>query len=126
MKFGSWVQVEVNIEDLSKGIHKTGQYLIRFLLNLLLKENHPIKNREMEMHIHYIDTVNDTVKLKNDTVNDTVFDLIKKNNHITAVEISEKLKISLSTSKRRIKTLKEQGKIKRIGSDKTGYWKVIE
>jgi predicted HTH transcriptional regulator len=36
------------------------------------------------------------------------------------------LKISLSTSKRRIKTLKEQGKIKRIGSDKTGYWKVIE
>jgi ATP-dependent DNA helicase RecG len=52
--------------------------------------------------------------------------LIKKNNHITAVEISEKLKISLSTSKRRIKALKEQGKIKRIGSDKTGYWKAIE
>jgi predicted HTH transcriptional regulator len=52
--------------------------------------------------------------------------LIKKNSHITAVEISKKLKISLSTSKRRIKALKEQGKIKRIGSDKTGYWKVIE
>ena len=67
------------------------------------------------MHIHYIDTVNDTV-----------FDLIKKNSHITAVEISEKLKISLSTSIRRIKALKEQGKIKRIGSDKTGYWKAIE
>jgi len=116
--------VRANYEDLSKGIHKTEQYLIRFLLNLLLKENHPLKNREM--HIHYIDTVNDTVKLKNDTVNDTVFDLIKKNNHITAVEISEKLKISLSTSKRRIKALKEQGKIKRIGSDKTGYWKAIE
>ncbi len=116
--------VRANYEDLSKGIHKTEQYLIRFLLNLLLKENHPLKNREM--HIHYIDTVNDTVKLKNDTVNDTIFDLIKKNNHITAVEISEKLKISLSTSKRRIKALKEQGKIKRIGSDKTGDWKAIE
>ena len=116
--------VRANYEDLSKGIHKTEKYLIRFLLNLLLKENHLLKNREM--HVHYLDTANDTVKSKNEPVNDTVFDLIKQNNNITATEISDRLKISLSTSKRRIKALKEQGEIKRIGSDKTGYWKVVE
>ena len=70
--------------------------------------------------------LNDTVKLKIDTVNDTVFDLIKQNNRITATEISERLKISLSTAKRKIKELKEQEKIERSGSDKTGYWKIIE
>lgn len=116
--------VRANYEDLSKGIHKTEKYLICFLLNLLMKENHLLRNREM--HIHYIDTANDTVKSKNEPVNDTVFDLIKKNSNITATEISEKLKISLSTSKRRIKALKEQRKIIRIGSDKTGCWKVVE
>jgi len=112
--------VRANYEDLSKGIHKTEKYLIHFLSNLLLKENHSLKNREM--HIHYADTV----KMQNDTVNDTVFLLIKENNNITATEIGERLKLSLSTVKRKIKDLKEQGIIERIGSDKTGYWKIIE
>lgn len=54
------------------------------------------------------------------------FDLIKQNNKITAIEISERLKISLSTVKRKIKDLKEQEKIERDGSDKTGHWKIIK
>ncbi len=116
--------VRANYEDLSKGIHKTDKYLIRFLSNLLLKENHLLKNREM--HIHYSDTVNDTVKRQNDTVNDTVFKLITENNNITATEISKRLKISLSTAKRKIKKLKEKRIIERVGSDKTGYWKIIK
>jgi len=112
--------VRANYEDLSKGIHKTEKYLICFLLNLLLKENHLLKNREM--HIEYLDTV----KLQNDTVNDTVFNLITQNNRITAVEISKFLNISLSTVKRKIKKLKEKSMIERVGSDKTGCWKIIE
>jgi Predicted transcriptional regulator containing an HTH domain and an uncharacterized domain shared with the mammalian protein Schlafen len=81
------------------------------------------------MHVHYDDTVkseNDTVKSGNDTVNDTVFSLIQQNKNITAIEISEQLNLSLSTVKRKIKDLKEQGIIERVGSDKTGYWKIIE
>jgi fido (protein-threonine AMPylation protein) len=116
--------VRANYEDLSKGIHKTENYLFRFLSNLLLKENHLLKNREM--HIQFAEPVNDTVKRKNDTVIDTVFSLIKQNNRITANEISEQLKISLSTAKRKLKELKDIGKIERIGSDKKGYWRIIE
>jgi fido (protein-threonine AMPylation protein) len=112
--------VRANFEDLSKGIHKTEEYLIRFLSNLLLGTNHSLKNREI--HIQYTDTV----KTQNDTVFDTVFDLIRKNNNIAAAEISERLCISLSTAKRRIRELKEKGFIVRVGSDKTGYWKVNE
>ncbi|OGU57854.1 MAG: cell filamentation protein Fic [Ignavibacteria bacterium GWF2_33_9] len=111
--------VRANYEDLSKGIHKTKRHLIHFLANLLLGENHLLINREL--HIQSIDTV----KVDNDTVIDTVFYLIKQNNKIIAAEISERLKISLSTVKRKIKELKASGKIERIGSDKTGYWKII-
>lgn len=77
------------------------------------------------MHIQFFEPVNDTVNVQNDTVNDTVFSLIKQNQNITAFEISEKLKINLSTAKRRIKKLKESGKIVRTGSDKTGHWRII-
>jgi Protein involved in cell division len=119
--------VRANYEDLSKGIYKTEKYLIYFLSNLLLKENYSLKNREL--HVHYTNSAkmqNDTVKSKNDTVNDTVFSLIKQNKNITATEISKRLNLSLSTVKRKIKSLKEQGIIERIGSDKTGYWKIDE
>ena len=52
-------------------------------------------------------TVSDTVKPYADTVNDTVFSLMKQDSKITAAEISERLKISLSTVRRRIKKLNE-------------------
>ena len=61
-----------------------------------------------------------------DTVNDTVFSFIKQDNKITAKEMSERLKMSLSTVRRKIKELRDNGKIELIGSDKTGHWKIIE
>ena len=36
------------------------------------------------------------------------------------------LNIGLSTAKRKIKELKEKGIVERIGSNKTGYWKIIK
>lgn len=115
--------VRANYEDLSRGIYRTEKFLIRFLSNLLLKGNYSLKNRGM--HI-LADTVNDTVKPQIDTVNDTVFSLIQQDNKITAKEISERLKMSLSTVRRKIKELRDNRKIERIGSDKTGHWKIIE
>ena len=104
--------VRANYEDLSRRIFRTEKFLILFLSNLLLKGNFLLKNREM--HILF------------DTVNDTVFSLIKQDNKITAKEISERLKMSLSTVRRKIKELRDNKKIERIGSDKAGHWKIIE
>ena len=78
------------------------------------------------MHVEYIDTVNPDNGTVNDTVNDTVLNMIKQHATITSNEISQQLKISLSTAKRRIKELKESGQIERIGSDKTGHWRIVE
>lgn len=111
--------VRANYEDISKGIHKTEIFLFRFLSNLLLGQNYSLKNRDM--HVQFFDTVN----VDSDTVNDTVLNLIKQNPMITSTEISRQLKISLSTAKRRIKELKETGRIERIGSDKAGHWRIV-
>jgi len=121
--------VRANYEDLSRGIFRTDKFLIRFLSNLLLRGNYSLLNREM--HI-LVDTVNnteniriDTVKPRIDTVNDTVFSLMEQDNKITAIEISQRLGLSLSTVRRKIKELRDSQKIERIGSDKTGFWKVV-
>lgn len=119
--------VRANYEDLSRGIHRTDKFLIRFLTNLILKGSYTLKNREMNISA---DMVNDTVKkgydTVNDAVNDAVFSLIKKDNYITASEISQRLSISLSTVRRRIKVHRETGRLVRVGSDKSGRWRIID
>ncbi len=49
---------------------------------------------------------------------------IKQAPSSTVTELSNELKISLRTLNRDIEYLKESGQIIRVGSDKTGYWKV--
>jgi fido (protein-threonine AMPylation protein) len=115
--------VRANYENLAAGIHKTDQYLVRFLLNLINDEHHPLKNRAM--HIHHNPAQTDPVKSVNEPVNDPVFLLISQDNRLTLVGISARLGMSLSSVKRKIKALKEQGFIERIGSDKAGYWKIL-
>jgi len=112
--------VRTNYEDLSKDIHKTEKYLVQFLLNLLRNERHSLKNREM--HIRYIDpvkAVNDPVKIK-------ILQQLHHNPIANYVELAEKTGYSTTTIKRHIQELKKLGLIERIGSDKTGYWKITE
>jgi fido (protein-threonine AMPylation protein)/biotin operon repressor len=116
--------VRANYEDLSKGIYKTQKFLIHFLLNLVRNENHILKNREL--HVQY----NDPVKTKNDPVNDPVklniLQQLRQKQNANYVELAEMTGCSASTIKRHIQELKKLGLIKRIGSDKTGYWQIVE
>jgi len=114
--------VRANYTLVDSGIHPTMEYINRFFGNLVLNENNPLKNREMQVKIGTVNTDFGTV---NGTVNDTVLDLIKTNNSITATEISEHLGTSLRTVKRKIKYLKDKGIIERVGSDKAGCWRVV-
>lgn len=127
--------VRANYEDLSKGIHKTEKFLLRFLSNLLFKENYSLKNREM--HVQFVEPVNDLVNKQNDPVkagNDLVNDPVKanilqqlrQNPNANYAELAEKTGYSAATIKRHIQELKKLGLIKRIGSDKTGHWKIVE
>ncbi len=86
------------------------------------------------MHVKFVDPVNDPVKANNDLVNDPVNDSvknkilqqIKQNPKANYIELADKTGYSTATIKRHIQELKKTGKIVRIGSDKTGYWKIVE
>lgn len=69
------------------------------------------------------DTVNDTV---NDIVKNEIMNLMKNNPRITITDIAKALNISRPTVTRKIKELKIDNYIYRIGSDKKGSWIVNE
>jgi len=129
--------VRANFEDLSQNIHKTNKYLIRFLSNLLLNEKNILKNREL--HIHFVPTdnvgVNQNVGV-NGGVNDDnvgvyvgvkkeIIIHLKNNPKLTVQELSIKLNKSTRTIERNIRELREKNIISRVGSDKTGFWKIL-
>ena len=73
------------------------------------------------------DTVNDTVNdIVNDIVKNEIMSLMKNNPRITITDIAKSLNISRSTVTRKIKELKIDNYIYRIGSDKKGSWIVNE
>jgi len=78
------------------------------------------------------DTNNDTDNDTNDTDNDTdkrtvnILKLIDLNKNISSSQLAIKCNVSVSTIKRELKKLKQQNKLKRIGSEKSGYWEIIE
>jgi fido (protein-threonine AMPylation protein) len=130
--------VRANYEDLSKGIYKTDKFLIRFLSNLLLKENYSLKNREM--HIKFIEPVNtqndllkkdsekssEKNKKGSEKSSEKIMRLIKANTQITIKELAEQIKLSTRAIEKNISKLKTENRIERIGSDKGGHWKIIE
>jgi len=145
--------VRANYEDLSQDIHKTNEYLIRFLSNVLLNENNILKNREL--HINFIAPKNTPKLDENGGVNHEnrgqktvvrksgqkkswsgqkkwsenlvkIFELIRNDPKITRKELSEILQINPSAVQKHIEKLKTECIISRVGSDKTGSWEILE
>ena len=56
---------------------------------------------------------------------DQILDIIKENNTITAEEMAVIFSLTERTIDRDLSSLKKQGKLKRIGSKKTGYWEIL-
>ena len=71
----------------------------------------------------------DLINLANGTLNGTlnlILNELKNKNNITQQELSEKTGMSLRTIKRNIDMLKEERFIERVGSKKTGHWKILK
>ena len=69
------------------------------------------------------DEVSDGVNIKLDGVDEQILAYIRQDPHITHDKLVELTGKSLSTIQRRIRKLR-QHHIERIGSDKTGYWRI--
>ncbi len=110
--------VRSNYTNVSKGIYEDRSYLIRLLRNLLLGENHMLKNRELH--------INTGGFIGNNSRESRIVALIKENPHITTLELANKLGVSERTIKNVIKILVNNKTIKRLNGKRYGYWKIID
>lgn len=70
-------------------------------------------------------TTEKTTEKSTEKTTEKIIRVIKGNSSVTIKEISEILDISYHTVDWNIRKLKKEGCIKRIGSDRKGYWKVV-
>ena len=59
-------------------------------------------------------------------VKDEILALLKREPALSAKELATLLNKTTRTVERHIKELREQGRLRHVGSDKTGHWEVIE
>ena len=131
--------VRANYRNAVEGIDYAPEYLERFFRNLLLGERWDLRNRYL--HIHPTDDwrIQPNLEVKPKTVEKnietveksvkTVEKIIKilSNNPTTTVrELSEMLSLSRRGVEEQIKSLNQNGIIRRIGPDKGGHWQVIK
>ena len=144
--------VRANYKNLKNNVFATHKYLERFFENLLLGANNVLKNREL--HINFVATENTPnksevkdseklgvnkntpnmlganriemsgVKLNKNQLK--MLELIEVNNKITIIEMAKKLSISETAIENNLKKLRKKAIIARVGSDKTGHWKIAE
>lgn len=117
--------VRANYQDLKRNISYTKEYLNKFFENLLLQGNNDLDSKYL--FIQGTDNQNVGVNKKNVGVKseEKIITLIKDNNKITIKEMAIKLDKTTRSIERTIKNLKQNNKIKRVGSDKTGTWEIV-
>ncbi|QJR22712.1 hypothetical protein BREVNS_1962 [Brevinematales bacterium NS] len=119
------VPQEETTEEMNQELKK------KIVLPLPEKESNNLEFKESKIIIPFKeDLVNQHSEDKSShkTVEKTVEKIIaaiKENPKITIKELGEKTVLSRRGVEWNIEKLKQQGKLKRIGSDKGGYWEVI-
>ena len=68
--------------------------------------------------------INVSIKLNN--TESLILDIIKNNKNINKAQIAKMIERSEMTVQRAVKKLIDERLIKRVGSNKTGYWEVID
>ena len=75
----------------------------------------------------FIDVATQTVAdVPVNEVSGRILVLLRANPNATAEKMASALGVTDKTIKRHLKALREQGRIRRVGSDKTGHWEIIE
>jgi len=81
-----------------------------------------MKGKNVHKNVHKNVQINNYKKLTK--IEKNILDIISENPEITQVHIANKLKTTTKTVQRGIKTLKENGIMERVGSNKKGYWRI--
>ena len=121
--------VRANYNNIPQGIFATTQFLEAFFRNLILNEQHELKNRFLHVSAQAQSATTDTPKCNDCTLNCTLEELallnfIKENPHATQKEIAAHIGKSERTVKTMTVKLAKQGLIERKNGRRNGYWTI--
>ena len=124
--------VRANYNDYKNNIYSTLEYLNRFFGNLLLDESNSLKNRDLHLAFGNETVVLENVPVKTGSVpvnvpvkrKDEIIRMLLDNPNLTAEELANTFSVATKTIMRDFTALKNEGRIKRVGSDKSGHWEV--
>lgn len=118
--------VRANYTNLQKGIQENQEFLEKFFRNLLLGEQNELRNRYCHIRYSGGDEKSSVKKFGEKQKSSVkILELIKQNPKITLEEIANVLGISKRAVEKQVKKLREANIIERIGSDRSGWWKII-
>ena len=118
--------VRANYTNLQKGIQENQEFLEKFFRNLLLGEQNELRNRYCHIRYGGEDEKSSVKKFgEKQKSSMKILELIKQNPKITLEEIANVLGISKRAVEKQVKKLREARTIERIGSDRSGWGKII-
>jgi len=126
--------VRANYNDYKKNVFSTLEYINRFFGNLLLGESNTLRNRDLRVPVANRTDVPANVPVKTENVpaispvkrKEEILKMLLVNQYLTADELADAFSVTAKTIKRDFAVLKNEGKLKRVGSDKTGHWEIIQ
>ena len=121
--------VRANYNNIPQGIFATTQFLEAFFRNLILNEQHELKNRFLHVSAQAQSATADTPKCNHCTLNCTLeelalLNLMKEKPHATQKEIAAHIGKSERTVKTMTVKLAKQGLIERKNGRRNGYWAI--
>lgn len=130
--------VRASYSNLSRGIFEDITYLERFFKNLLYGEELPLRNRELLIG-EYEDASNVDIADTNvgnvgnhvgnspkaEETREAILTLLRENPRITQAEISKRQGITKRQVERIMSALRNDGVIRRVGSNRSGSWEVL-
>jgi ATP-dependent DNA helicase RecG len=72
------------------------------------------------------DRVTDHMPVRKKQTHDAILELLKENPAYSREEMANRIGKTVRTVQRALDKLSEEGKIKRIGNSRSGYWEVIQ
>jgi len=106
-------------------VEKVGSGILR-MEELMLGSNLPTPIYQKEGMFTFVFNRPDvTVEETVEETSEKILSLIDKNNSITISELAKMIGLTTRAIEKQIDNLKNQNKLKRIGSDKSGHWQIL-
>ncbi len=119
---GDYIQALIDNRE-QESLEPFRQFMLREHIKNLKTE---IENFKHSNEFDPIKQLDDPIKQLDDPINEKLYKEVKQNGKRNYAELAKALEVSEATVKRRLNELKKDGFIRRVGSNKTGYWEIIK